>query len=91
MSLVHRGGIAHLPATPSAAISLAITNAHEDHTLLGKALTHRFEHPPLDNVLKTSHMFDQRVKDMIDELSTKTSLAADEVVRLCIEALIYKL
>jgi len=79
--------------TMSAATAQALMNAHSDDSLLSKALKRRMALPPLRNAedARMSTTEDPRITRYVEDLSERSRLTKEDVVRLAIEAYVYRL
>lgn len=80
-----------LPITASQALTTAISNAIKDPQSLGRAMQRRVTQEKEKPTSRTSYYLDNKVMSEIDELCEKSALKGEEVVRLAMEAYIYKL
>jgi hypothetical protein len=86
---------AHLPISRSAAMSMAITQAHKNAQVVVEALRARLVNPPDDLafVRKTSKVtvsFDAKIVERLGHLSDVTQLPTEQALRLAMEAYISK-
>lgn len=77
----------------SATISVALMNAYENDGLLVKALKRRLSMPAIKNKYNESINFSHniRIATYITDMSERSRLTKDEVIRLSIEAYLHKL
>ena len=82
-----------VPMAVSPAICQAILNVRDDDGLLLKALKRRLALPPV----KTDHMErvaisqDERIDFYLSDLTARTQLSTEEIIRLAVEAYLFKL
>lgn len=81
------------PINNSAAIAQAVMNAHADDGLLIRALKRRLALPSTEeeNSIRITYTQDIRVTQLEKELVDRARLAAEPLVRLALEAYIYRL
>lgn len=79
--------------TMSAATAQSVINAYNDDGLLAKALKRRMALPPMKDVkdARMSTTEDPRITQYVEDLSAKSRLSKEDVVRLAIEAYVYRL
>jgi hypothetical protein len=83
----------NLPITVSAAVVQAIVNANDDDNLVVRALKRRMALPPTKekNDQRLCVMYDPRISNHLENLTAKSGLATEQVLRLAIEAYLYRL
>lgn len=80
-----------LPMTRSGAISQALMNADRNHDLLSRAFQLRMSTDHEENDARICYSRDSKHDETIEKLSRMTRLSGEQVVRLCMEAYIYRL
>lgn len=80
-----------LPLSRSAAIGQAILAAGKRPELIPLALRERMSQTRSGNNVRVSYTRENRLDAMIKRLAEMTDLSGEQVVRLCMEAYLYKL
>lgn len=80
-----------LPLSRSAAIGMSILAVSRKPDLLHVALRHRMTQERTGNNVRVSYTREPRLEAMIDRLAEMTDLSGEQVIRLCMEAYIYRL
>lgn len=80
-----------LPLTRSAAITQAILNVEREPELLAQAFRLRLHQPYEENGVRVAYTRDTRIDETLKKLTDMAKLPGEQVVRLCMEAYIYKL
>lgn len=80
-----------LPISRSAAIVASINLVARKPDLLHIALRHRMTEVRSGNNVRVSYTREAKIEPMIDTLANMTDMSGEQVIRLCMEAYIYKL
>lgn len=80
-----------VPLSRSAAISQAIVNAGREPDLLVHAFRLRLSQPKEDDDHRVTYSRDERLDEIVKNLSDLTKLPGEQVIRLCVEAYIHRL
>ena len=80
-----------IPMTRSGAISQALLNARRDPSLLSRAFQLRMSTEQEQNDARICYLRDTNHDETMEKLSRMTRLPGEQVVRLCMEACIYRL
>lgn len=82
-----------LPINMSAAVSQSILDAREDDSLIIRALKRRLALPPNKNdpLERVAISQDERIDSYVADLTDRSQLSAEEIIRLCIEAYLFRL
>lgn len=84
-------GLEGVPMSRSAAITQSILNADRNAELLVQAFRLRLSMPTENNETKVSYTRDTKLDTPLKKLIEMTKLPGEQVIRLCVEAYIYRL
>jgi hypothetical protein len=80
-----------MPAGISESIRRSVHQANKDPELLASAFKLRLSMPPYEDIKQVGYRADEKFRTAAAELSGMTKLPVEQVVRLCIEAYVYRL